>query len=70
MRKKLLGTLIGFASGLYVTSALSTTVFYGKSFATDLDKWGLIFVYFIIITGFCFFGVYCMSDKGDSINRE
>ena len=61
MRKKLLGALMGFASGLYVASALFNTILSRNSFATDLDKGAGIFVGLIIIAALSFFGVYCTS---------
>jgi len=63
MRKKLVGALIGFATGLYMASFLTNNLFSEVSFATDLYKLGLIFVNAITITGFCFIGIYFMSDK-------
>ena len=61
--KKLVGALIGFASGLYVASALFITFFSGNSFATNFDKGSVIFVFLIVVGVFSFFGVHCMSDN-------
>jgi hypothetical protein len=70
MRKKLVGALIGFATGLYVVSVLSTNVFSEIYCATPIYKLGLIFVNSIIIAGFCFFGMYLMSDIDGLIDWE
>ena len=70
MRKNLLGALIGFASGLYVASALLNTVFTRNSFITTLDTTGFIFVYSGIIAAFSLFGIHCMSDNIHSKNRR
>jgi hypothetical protein len=67
-RKKLFGTLIGFALGLYVASALFITFFSGNSFVTIFDKGGVIFVFLIVVGVFSFFGVHCMSDNDHSKN--
>lgn len=67
MRKKLLGGLIGFATGLYIASFLSTNVSSEIHSPTPLHKLGLIFVNSIIMSSFCFFGIYCMSDIDGSM---
>lgn len=70
MRRHLLGALIGFASGLYVASALLNTVFPKNSFATQPDKTGLILFYSTIVVAFSLFGIHCMVNNNNSKNER
>lgn len=58
---KPLGALIGFALGLHVTTAVFATFFSRISLAPDLEKGFSVLVGLIIITGFAFYGNYCIS---------
>jgi hypothetical protein len=70
MRRGLLGALIGFATGLYVASALLDTVFPKNSFATQPDKTALILFYSTIVVAYSLFGIHCMLDSNNSKNKR
>lgn len=60
MKKNLLGAIIGFASDLYIASALNKVIS-RNSFAADLDGAGFILLRSIIIGSFSIFGRFIES---------
>ena len=70
MKRTVIGALIGFAVGLYVVSTLSINLFSEMSCATPLFVLGFTFIIFIIMAGFCFFGIYLVLDRKESIERK
>jgi len=70
MKRTVIGALIGFAVGLYVVSSLSIKLFSEISCATPLYVWGFTFIIFMIMAGFCFFGIYLVLDRKESIERK
>jgi hypothetical protein len=70
MKRTVIGALIGFAVGLNVVSTLSIKLFSEISCATPLYVLGFTFIIFMIMAGFCFFGIYLVLDRKESIERK
>ena len=70
MKRTMIGALIGFAVGLYVVSSLSINLFFEISYAKPFYVWGFTFIIFMIMAGFCFFGIYLVLDRKESIERK
>ena len=70
MKRTVIGALIGFAVGLYVVSSLSINLFSEISCATPFYVLGFTFINFMIIAGFCFFGIYLALDRKESKERK
>jgi hypothetical protein len=60
--KKAVGALIGFATGLFVASTLFTTFFSENHLTTNFFGGSVIFILFVVVAFFSFFGLYCMPN--------
>ena len=61
--KKAVGALAGFATGLYVASALFTMFYSENAFATPIDGAIIVFIFSVVVTFFSFCGVHYISDN-------
>jgi hypothetical protein len=68
--KKVVGALIGFATGLFVASNLFTTFFSKNSLTLNFYGGSVIFVFLVVVAFFSFFGLYCIPDNNSKDKKE